>query len=212
MAPDQPDYAEILKQPYPPFLRLLDSDNERALAEFGNHARRWLISYPSPCLRSLSTEEREEVVSDVILHLIKDDARRLRSYEDRGRPFHAFLRTVAERMCLGVIRKRRLETSYDEPGGGGPAGSELPPSPPHGLETVLSRIVWEFVGELDVECQLLLIGHFRDGLKPRQMVPLLGFIGRENPNKKVSDRLTYCKTMLATLIRKAGYKRDDFID
>jgi len=210
--PNRHNRDETLTQTYPEFLTLLATDPDSAIAEFGMCARSWLLERPPPCLRTLRPEDREEVVGDLIHHLISDDASRLRGYQDKGSPFLAFLTTAAERRCKSWYRKKREALLIDQTDDDGRPAVE-PVAPSTQLDSsLLARIVWEFVQDLDVECQLALTGHFNDGLKPSELVPLLGYSHLEQANKRASDRLRYCKTLLAQRIFAAGYERGDFLD
>jgi DNA-directed RNA polymerase specialized sigma24 family protein len=210
--PNRSSREEILTQTYPEFLELLKTDTSAGVAEFDRCVRSWLLQHPSPCLRTLAPEDREEIIGDLIYHLISDDAARLRRYEDQGSPFLAYLTTAVERRCKSFYRKKREDLLVDQVDDNGMPRIN-PAAPRESLDGgILAKIVWEFIQDLDVECQLVLLGFFKDGLKPREMVPLLGYTGREQANKQVSDRLRYCKKALAQRIYASGYDRSDFFE
>jgi DNA-directed RNA polymerase specialized sigma24 family protein len=208
----QADCDQVFEQPYPSFLRLLGTaDQSSAIAEFGRCAQHWLKQNPTKCMRTSSPERRDDVIGDVVLRLIENDAARLRNYKDQGRPFFAWLLTVAENRCKTLRAKDKGEESLDETDPeDGPVHQPASPEPDYDTETLI-EIVWKYAKQLDTDCLLGLIGRYVDGWEPRDVVFLLGRSGPKE-NVRVAARISYCLEVLKELILDAGFRREDFLD
>ena len=182
---------------WPPFLDLLDSDPDRAFAEFYRFAVALLRKKPPRLLAGLSKEDREDFIHDFIYHCVKDGFQVLRQYRPMGRPFAVWLYAIACNKCVDFVRSKgrspRQVSIHEDADGKGL--ENLLADPQEGPEGKLEKselvdIVSKGISMVGEYCQLLL-NMAADGLKPKEMARLLGL--SEDQNKKVSDDLRYCK-------------------
>jgi hypothetical protein len=206
------DCNQLLEQHYPPFLAQLGTPNQdEGIAEFGRCAMYWLERNPTSCMRRSPREVRQDVISGVILHLIENNAARLRAYEDKGRPFFAWLITIADNRCKTLRGKRNREDSLDDlDPDGKPVREPASPEPDYSAEIQVD-IIWKYAQQLDTDCLLGLIGQYLDGWDPKDFMFLLGRTGPK-ANVKTSARISYCRDVLNKLILRAGFRREDFLD
>ncbi len=197
-----------LDQPWPGFLDCLDADPHTAFRDFYAFAWRLLRSHPPAALRSMPPADRDEMISEVILHCWQNECRVLRTYHDREIPFsHWFLMVTRrktldhlrarERRAAGLVERQRLSLS---------AGQEPLVDPaPLADERAISRQNLESaqrcIMRMGGNCRLLLQGSAL-GLKPREMTQLLGW--PRDSGKKVSDSLRYCRSKLKELLLREG--------
>jgi RNA polymerase sigma factor (sigma-70 family) len=206
--PDRKDSAGApqLGDSYPSFLRLLDSDPEGAFQGFYRFTHRVMIVCPPGICRDLDPGAREDLVHDLILHCCSDDFRLLRGYQDRGRPFAAWLQLVARNKVLDEWRKRSRQKSVslhsdddDRP------DLDLPDQGPGADEATDRRkilgMVQKALTSLSDSCRLLIQGA-AEGFKPRELVRLLGLPA--DSNKKVSDDLRDCRRRLRGALEGLG--------
>ncbi len=85
----------LLQSSWPCFLDDLESNPKRAQEQFCDLAYRYFVARPFAIFRRLPGWSLHDFVTEIVLHFIKDDCRRLRSYENQGLPFVAWLRVVA---------------------------------------------------------------------------------------------------------------------
>ena len=200
---------------WPSFLSRLDSDPESAFEDFYRLAWRILEEVPPRPMRGLAEGDREDVFHETIYHCVRNNFRILRRYVDRGRPFAAWLYTIAHHKCIDFLRVGRVQSgsvSFDQD----PDGK--------GLEKILSNpaddpvkrvelaevlgIVKSALAELGDYCRLLL-EMASDELTPREMVLVLR-VPRDQ-NKKVSDDLRYCREKLKKRLAEIGLDISSFI-
>ena len=169
-------------------------------------------TYHSGSERALSREDREDAISEVVFHCLKDDLRVLRSYRDQGHSFASWFLVVAQYRTLDLLRRcsRSPETARS-----GPSGDVNCDRSPEGRpdESAFSRrnldLVMRFVSQMDVTDQILLLGS-AEGYRPRDLVRFLGLPSRKA--KKVSDDLRYCRKRLKILLQtRAGLDWRDLI-
>ncbi|UCF05501.1 MAG: sigma-70 family RNA polymerase sigma factor [bacterium] len=193
---------------WPPFLDLLDKDRNKAIEEFYHYARRVLTSYQPRCMRGLSDEDRKDVFHDIVYHCIRNDLRVLRRYVDKGISFAAWLYVTASNKCWDIV-KRRIPPSKLIPIHG--------PGNKGGLEDVLGdkransgrkiefadlyKKAKKYIFQLKEYCQLLLL-MAEEGLKPREMVKILGL--PPDQNVKISNDLGFCRRKLKALLIQKG--------
>jgi hypothetical protein len=185
-----------LDDPFPSFLARLNSESDRARAEFGAFAYRLLAIRPPRVFGMVGSDRRDDLIQDVLLHCLRDDCRVLRTYRDHGRPFAAWLLCVAANVALSRASKYSLPP-YEEPAEVAVAPRERDP--------LLVDMIEKSLGSMGQKCQFLL-RLLADGFKPTEMVePARLFLGMlEYSNKQVSDDLRYCKSVLRNLIMDAG--------
>jgi DNA-directed RNA polymerase specialized sigma24 family protein len=192
----------------PAFLDKLDSHPNEAYADFHLFAVRQLRGVPPTPLRTLFSNDRDEVESDIIYHCIKDDFRVLRTYVDEGKPFEAWLYEVARRKTLDWIKaKNRRRSTFVSEGDQNDDGLSVDPqadSTPLDLVDHLADILHLVAKQfplLGKHCQLLL-QLAADEYTPKEMVEVLRL--PKDQNKKISDDLRYCRNKLKDLMFEQG--------
>jgi RNA polymerase sigma factor (sigma-70 family) len=192
----------------PEFLDLMDSDPDRAFADFYRFAVTLLSRKPPRPLMSANPEDRQDIIHDIVYHCVKEDFRVLRRYTPRGRSFAAWLYVVAHNKSLDLISVagrqpmtvsmheqndgRALEQVLAGPGGGQDRQAEF---------SDIIGLVVKAIAHLDEHCRLLL-EMAADEFTPKEMVSVLGLAPEQN--KKVSDDLRYCRGKLKRLLSETG--------
>ncbi len=210
--PDAPD-NNSLGSSRPRFLDELDRDPIRAFRTFHDFARRLLTTYPPPAMRAMSKEDREDAISEVLLHCLKENMRVLRRYEDRGRPFAHWLLVVAQYRVLDLLRRNRRRTFESveelEPWVfGRESRVEMHPDDRAFLRQNL-EVVMRLIRQMELRDQILLLAS-AEGYRPRDLASLLGL--PRSAAKRLSDELRYCRTRLKmALKRKLGMEWEDLL-
>jgi hypothetical protein len=106
MPTEKKDLGQILDQPFPAFLELLDTKPEAAIAEFERSARPWLTANPTPSMRALTAAEQQDVIDETINRCKAKNGEPLRNYSDMWGSFGKWLASVAESTCGTKFRKR----------------------------------------------------------------------------------------------------------
>jgi RNA polymerase sigma factor (sigma-70 family) len=184
-----------LDSPWPEFLDFLDSDPRHALE--GLHTFAWKLSEARPpaIMRRLDPADRQDLISDLVLSCCSDDFRKLRRYQNVGKPFAAWLTTVFVRQVLDWLRRqRRTEELPDEFGA---VEGDPPPGPTDRVVDCLHRCL----GRMTEKCRLYL-ACAADGMKPREIALLLNL--PEGENKRVSDDLRHCMRKLREMLLAEG--------
>jgi RNA polymerase sigma factor (sigma-70 family) len=97
----------------PGFLSRLDSDRDGAIAEFRHFAEKFFREAPPPNYLCVPPDDREDVVSEVILHCIEKDCARLRKYRPQpGSLFTGWFATVAYRKILDLLKRERNRNAH----------------------------------------------------------------------------------------------------
>ncbi len=205
MAKDDSFSPDILRQSWPSFLSLLAENPERAKREFYRFAWKVLIAFPPPAMRGLSREDREDAISEVVFHCLKDDLRVLRTYRDQGHPFASWFLVVAQYRTLDLLRRCAHSAGTTRSDDSGTLHHDHSPEG-RPDESAFSRrnldLVMRFVLQMDLTDQILLMAS-AEGYRPRDLVRLLGLPSRNA--KKVSDDLRYCRKRLKILLQtRAG--------
>jgi hypothetical protein len=135
MATDKTDIEQVLDQPYPEFLELMNSDPETAMAKFERCARSWLASHPTPLMQSLTAAEQEDVIDETIARCTNKNGEPLRNYSNMWGSFGKWLESVAESTCSTQFPKRtpkpRARAREDgSPSAGRPADVPAPAPKP----------------------------------------------------------------------------------
>ncbi len=193
--------SHVLDAPRPPFLDLLDEDPRTALAGFYEFAWRLLTTRPPSVFRQLPEEEREDLISLIVERCSERAFARLRTYEDRGKPFACWLVTEAHFRAMDRLRKLRRHR-LEELDPQLPAPTAPPPDPG------LARRLQECMAKLSEKCQLLL-QCAADGLRPREVTRLMGW--PEDMNAKASDDTRYCMRKLKQCLLDAGLTVDEVL-
>jgi RNA polymerase sigma factor (sigma-70 family) len=192
-----------LANPCPEFVLQLDHDREAAIAGFQRFALHMFQVAPPPNYARVAQDDREDVVSEVIFHCIKDDCAKLRKFRPReGATFAGWFAVVASRKTWDLLRQERSKKTETTPAD--PADPESPlPSPE---DRVLAReregIFLAGLRRLERRCRLLLrLWHL--GYKNREIVKLLRL--PRNHNKKIGNQVIECREKLKKLVRDSGY-------
>ncbi len=205
-----------LTERVPAFLGMLDTHPEQAQKEFSEYLDALVLLRPPYAFRSLDPHERENVNSMTKLHCLENDGARLRSYEDRGVSFAAWLARVVENRALDVLRRRTRErgkhVSIDQPRGSddGPL-LPLPTSSDKASDVRVTgreavSIARDAIRQLSRRCrQLLWLAGTQK--KPREMGP---FLGRPDAdNKIIGTDLSYCRRRLRAVLADMGHDPRD---
>jgi len=112
------DWEAVGGVPRPSFIEDLESGrSETAREEFSRYALAMLSSRPPRVLRSVSAEDRQDFVREVLLHFLTNDMRVLRRYHPMGGPFAAWFVVVAGSPSLPTRSPRwPIVTSYRSTG------------------------------------------------------------------------------------------------
>jgi RNA polymerase sigma factor (sigma-70 family) len=193
---------------WPAFLSELDSNPEGAFEQFYRLAFEVLTNMPPRPMRGLSKEDFQDLTHEIIYHCVKDGFRVLRGYKDKGKPFIAWLYSVAHNKALDFVRWKasRKDTIPIHKNSDG-----------RGLENVLE----DYSGDTATQVEFAeLLGVVRDAMRklgdycrlplemaadeftPREMVTVLRL--PPDQNKKVSDDLRYCREKLKKRLAAAG--------
>jgi RNA polymerase sigma factor (sigma-70 family) len=198
----------LSEESWPAFLDMLDSDPEAAFAEFYRLAVASMSFSPPRPMRSLSREDSQDLIHEVVFHCVKDDFRVLRRYVDRGKSFRAWLYTIAHHKCLDYLRGRGIKVQvvpiHEDPDGKGLENVLADPGggPDKRLEGAdLVATVKKAVTRLGQHCRMLL-EMAADEFTPKEMVAVLRL--PPDQNKKISDDLRYCRDKLRKLLAEAG--------
>jgi|SRR5712671_392744 len=187
--------AQDLDSPWPAFLDLLDLDPRRALEELHTFAWKLSEARPPAVLRSLDLADRQDRIADLVLSCFQDDFRRLRKYQNVGKPFAAWLSTVLMRQVVSWLRSRRPVDELTD------AVGAFEGDHPLGLTGRVVDCLNRCLGRMTEKCQLYLTCA-ADGMKPREIVLLLGLPDGEN--KRVSDDLRHCMRRLREMLLAEG--------
>lgn len=202
--------THVLRDSWPVFLGQMDRESERAAASFHEFAWKMLLSSPPPAFRSLSNEERHDLIADLVLRCVREDFKLLRKYKDEGRPFAGWLATVANFSAIDYLRKRQRERrrhrSLDQEDPDGRSLVETLAAPDPSTDSHIEagqrlEKVRECMENMSERCQVLLQGA-ADGLKPRELTVLLGW--PRDANKKIADAVRECRRTLKRCLERAA--------
>ncbi|HEX9898192.1 MAG TPA: sigma-70 family RNA polymerase sigma factor [Candidatus Methylomirabilis sp.] len=183
----------------PGFLDLLDKDPDRAWAEFHAFAWRLLRAITPPAMRSLSSEERDDLIGDIVFFCGEYDFRILRRYQDMGTPFSAWLLRVAKHRALDRHRRLRTQLALAKPK---TMDGHHPDTEDRLTHRQLLAGIRKCLSSLSAKCRLLLAAA-ADEMKPSEIATLLGPMGS---NKQVSDDLRYCRRGLLRALANEGFE------
>ncbi|MFH1314761.1 MAG: sigma-70 family RNA polymerase sigma factor [Candidatus Eisenbacteria bacterium] len=197
------------EESWPAFLDMLESDPKAAFAAFYRLAMATLSLAPPRQMRGLSQEDCQDLIHEVVFHCVRDDFRVLRRYVDMGKPFVAWLYTIAHHKCLDYLRSHDIKVQvvsiHENPEGKGLENVLADPAngPDKRSEDAdLVAIVKKAMGQLGERCRLLL-EMAADEFMPKEMAAVLGL--SPDQNKKISDDLRYCRKRLKQLLSEAGF-------
>jgi RNA polymerase sigma factor (sigma-70 family) len=185
---------------WPSFLDLLDSDPNNAFADIYRYAVDLLTNTPPRPMRSLPSEDRQDLIHQIVFHCVANDFQVMRRYINKGKPFSSWFYATAHNKCLDYLRAREarpkgvsIHSDSDNPG-----YENILSNPGIDDETRLDLkdlidVVRKALTQLGENCRLLL-EMAADGFTPREMVTVLRL--PPDQNKKVSDNLRYCRRLL----------------
>lgn len=194
-----------LSDPYPDFLDDLDRDRPRALVAFRRFAEEFFRHAPPPIFFRVPPDDREDVVSEVILHCIDNDCAKLRKFTPRrGATFAGWFAVVASRKISDRLQRRqRQKDLVDERAR---ADDDPPPSPPDpfGITAAneLERLFLKALKQIGRRCRLLLRLKFLQ-YKNREIVQVLR-LPRDH-NKTIGNQVLECRKRLVRLLGDVGY-------
>jgi RNA polymerase sigma factor (sigma-70 family) len=196
----------LLRQSWPKFLDLLDTEPERGFAEFYDFTRRLLAVHPPRVYWQTPERHRADLVHDIILHCCRDDFRVLRRYQDRGMAFAAWLMLVARNKILDFLRAKDSSAgiSLAEEDDENPGVHLRDPEPPVDERVDRQKIislVRTALEDMNDKCRVLIEGA-AEGYKPRELTRLLGW--PIEWNKKASDDLRECRKKLRSYLYQQG--------
>jgi RNA polymerase sigma factor (sigma-70 family) len=190
----------------------LDRAPESAYEAFYRYAVAHLSTHPPAPLRSVSSEDRMDMIHEVVMHCCREDFRVLRRF-DPARSFSAWFGFVARNHIIDILRHGRGDVSaHVVPEDDSQIESMRSPQASPERETEsrdLMEKVEQVLRKMDDKCQILLLGA-AEGRAPRQMLELLGW--SESMNKKASDDLRACRNQLCRRLRENGLQVTDFVD
>lgn len=192
-----------LTDPYPGFLAELDSNRDEAIAGFRRFAEQLFRVAPPPNYLSVHPDDREDVLSEIVVHCIDNDCARLRSYRHReGSVFAGWFATVAHRKISDLLkikrhRERHISTAEpDERASSGPNPEQM------AISKDLENIFLAALRHLSRECRLLLRLR-RLEFTNREIVKLLRLPSK--CNKTIGNQIVECRKKLARALRSRGF-------
>ncbi len=209
---DRSHGEHILKQVWPSFLDLLDSDREKAANEFAAFALAVLKLHPPRVYQSVTPEQREDYSQEIVMHFLNDDATVLRQYRNRGLPFASWFSVVAMRKAYDILRRdqRRQsnESSYEDAQEySSQSNADTPADERYGYREVLAKVT-ECLKQMSNKCQVLLQAA-AEGYEPKELVALMPTVLRDN--KHASDTLRACRKRLRALLTDSGVDPSHYV-
>lgn len=192
-----------LHDPSPSFLTRLDSDRDAAIGEFRLFAEKLFRDAPPPNYFRIPFDDREDFVSEVVVHCIDNDCARLRRYRHKeGSRFAGWFATVAYRKISDLLKRAQSRGQY-----GSTAEDDDLASPGPNPEQVtigkdLENIFLKALRQLGLECRLLLRLRCLE-FTNREIVKLLRLPSKRN--KTLGNQVIECRKKLARLLRRRGF-------
>lgn len=197
--------AVDLADPRPGFLSKLDSDRVAALTEFRRFAELLFQNAPPPSFLRVPVDDRDDVISEVVLHCIDGNCARLRMFQPRkGSKFAGWLAVVANRKISDILKQQRSKNavvSYSL----SEAHEEHAPNPSPeevAIRSELERIFLASLRKIGRRCRLLLRLKILE-YKNREIVQLLRL--PQEQNKKVGNHVLECRKKLVKFLRQSRF-------
>jgi RNA polymerase sigma factor (sigma-70 family) len=192
-----------LGDPSPSFLDELDSDRDAAVAQFRRFAEQLFREAPPPNYLRIPPDDREDFVSEIVVHCIDNDCARLRRYRHQeGALFAGWLATVAYRKITDLLRR---EARREKPGPS-PEHQDLESNEPDpeqlAIGNELENIFLSALRHLGRECRLLLRLRLLE-FTNREIVRVLRLPPKRN--KTIGNQIIECRKKLARLLRRQGF-------
>lgn len=194
-----------LSKSLPGFLQLLDTDRERALIGFRRFVDDWFRDAPPSCYFRVPADDREDMVSEVVLHCIDNDCAKLRQYQPReDATFEGWFAVVATRRILDVQEQRRRRGAgmtealdgQDDRGAPDPTPDQI--ASKRELEGVFLRAL----RDIGRRCRLLLRLKLLE-FKNREIVQIMRL--PKSHNKRVGNQVIECRRKLVRALGETGY-------
>lgn len=200
-----------LQRSCPDFLKDIDRDPDRARADFLAAGYRYLVARPPRAVRRHGAIDPHDFALDLLVSLVEDDCRQLRSYQDRGRPFVVWLARVAQRRAVDVVRRERRGRAIAGTGPVYDASLESVPTRGVGSRDPLLRervrgVFASFRGSL---CHQLLTWRLLHGYSSQEITSLLNWPADRNGD--VSDRYNRCRRAFLQRLAKQGITERDLL-
>jgi RNA polymerase sigma factor (sigma-70 family) len=220
-----PQKDPALQECWPDFLDLIDSNPNKANDSFARYLCKIFSIWIPPRLRGFPKDRHLDFTQDCYIEFTKNNYRKLRLYQNRGKPFASWFLVACSNLAQDWAAKSRNIESDPMPqiAGNDEATDELwnviitkaaGPKPDQETGAIwkeLLRIASSFMKELDRRQQLLLTLS-AEGYEPREIVKLLG----ESPerNKAISDDIRYARSklrqMLDDYLKRGGMNLSDY--
>jgi RNA polymerase sigma factor (sigma-70 family) len=192
-----------LSDPSPEFLSKLDSNRDAAIAEFRRFAEQLFRHAPPPNYLRIHPDDREDIVSEVVIHCIDNDCARLRRYRQKeGSLFAGWLATVAYRKISDLLKRERNRDKYGSTGDESDLASPGPNPEQLAISKELENIFLAALRQLGRECRLLLRLR-RLEFTNREIVKLLRLPPERN--KTIGNQVIECRKKLAKLLRRRSF-------
>jgi len=196
---------------WPSFLDLMDDNPKEAASKFYLFAAKLLRVVPPKLFRNLNKEDQEDIIQNIVIHCIKDEFRVMRTYQNKGKPFAAWLYIISHHKIIDFLRKQGHEIPYETETADSPENvSENP-----GIEALFNvehkealEAVRMCLIEIGTKCRLLLKLAAKE-FRPREMVRVMGFSAEQAKN--VANDLAHCRKKLANLLWQKGIKIEDYL-
>jgi RNA polymerase sigma factor (sigma-70 family) len=181
----------------------LDSNRDAAIAEFRRFAEQLFRDAPPPNYLRIPPDDREDIVSEVVIHCIDNDCARLRSYRYKeGSLFAGWFATVANRKISDLLKRERNRDKYGSTDEEYDLASPGPNPEQLAIGKELENVFLAALRQLGRECRLLLRLR-RLEFTNREIVKLLRLPPKRN--KTIGNQVIECRKKLTKLLRNRGF-------
>jgi len=188
-------------QSSPSILGEIDRDPDRALHVFMDIGYRHLMVSPPGAFRYFEENRRHDLACEVLLSLVADGFRRLRLYEDDGRPFLGWFRTVANNKARDILKKGNREVQVEDL-------PEVPTGTPDPVAAVFAERVRAIILSTENrQCRELLVWRLLYEFTNQEITLLLGEPADRNAD--VGNRYRNCRIALIRRLREHGIDPSD---
>lgn len=201
-SPEKPDPID---DSWPDILDRLEEDSELVKNELGEFLMRMIRAHPPAALKLVPVADREDELQNLLLHLMKDDLKKLCRLKNRGIPFRHWYALMAKNFFIDRWRKKTKNPGTEIPDGLDPR-SRTRGTPALQEKEIHLREVFTAIHEpfshLDAICRLIIRARLVDGLRPDRILELL----RWAPHRKrvLYQKLQSCKDRLRQLMHHHG--------
>jgi len=155
---------------------------------------------------SPATEESEDLLNDLLVHLIKNNCRKLTQYRgDQGATAATWLRTVTVRFVIDYLRKKARESEtihFDSHASLAEASADSPETPEEVYQSKEAQQRFNrAVSALNEKDRYFMELYYGQGLSPEKVAQVLGI-----SVKTVYSRVGRLKTKLSQQMEKEGRK------